>query len=109
MIACGSSVLICAVELYGKRFPKAVAVFEAAIDDTLSHLSYLVSHHPRISMTNMLERLFEEVKKRMRVVGVLADEVSASTLADDPLRSTKTSWVSSVLPNPTPLAEDYPE
>jgi hypothetical protein len=29
------------------------------------------------------------VKKRMRVVGVLADEVSASTLADDPLPSIK--------------------
>jgi putative transposase len=55
------------VELYGKRFPRAVAVFEAGIDDALSYLSYPGSHHARIRTTNMLERLFEEVKRRTRV------------------------------------------
>jgi putative transposase len=30
---------------------------------------------------NMLERLFEEVKRRTRVVGVFPNETSASTLA----------------------------
>jgi len=33
------------------------------------------------STTNMLERLFKEVKRRTRVVGVFPSEVSASTLA----------------------------
>jgi len=77
------------IEFYGKRFPRAVAVFEAGIDEALSYLSYPGSHHIRIRTTNMLERLFEEVKRR-RVVGVFPNEVSASTLATEiALRSTE--------------------
>jgi putative transposase len=71
------------VELYGKRFPKAVAVFEAGIDDALSYLGYPGSHHARLRTTNMLERLFEEVKRRTRVVGVFPNETSASGLAKE--------------------------
>ncbi len=71
------------VDLYAKRFPKAVAVFEAGIGDALSYLSYPGSHHARIRTTNMLERLFKEVKRRTRVVGVFPNEVSASTLATE--------------------------
>ena len=50
------------VELYGKRLPKAVAVFEAGIGDALTYLSFPGSHHTRIRTTNMLERLFKEVR-----------------------------------------------
>jgi putative transposase len=57
------------VEMYGGRFPKAVAVFEAGIEDTLAYLRYPGSHHARIRTMNMLERLFKEVKQRTRVVG----------------------------------------
>jgi putative transposase len=69
------------VELYGSRFPKAVSVFEAGIDDALSYLTFPGNHHARLRTTNMLERLFREVKRRTRVVGVFPNEVSASTLA----------------------------
>ncbi len=62
------------VELYRKRLPKAVAVFEAGIEDALTYLSFPGSHHTRIRTTNMLERLFKEVKRRTRVVGVFPDE-----------------------------------
>jgi len=71
------------VDLYGKRFPKAVGVFEAGIGDALSYLSYPGSHHARLRTTNMLERLFGEVKRRRRVVGVFPTETSASTLATE--------------------------
>ena len=78
------------VELYGQRFPKAVAVFEAGIGDALTYLSFPGSHHQRIRTTNMLERLFKEVKRRTRVVGVFPNETSASTLATEiALRSTE--------------------
>src|SRR3712207_778644 len=49
------------VELHARRFPKAVAVFEAGIGDALTYLGYPGSHHARIRTTNMVERLFEEV------------------------------------------------
>src|SRR3712207_7023157 len=53
-------------------FPKAVAVFEAGIGDALTHLSFPGSHHAKLRTTNMLERLFKEVKRRTR--GVRSEE-----------------------------------
>src|SRR5215210_2559400 len=58
------------VELYGGSFPKAISVFEAGIGDALTYLSFPGSHHAKLRTTNMLERLFKEVKRRTRVVGV---------------------------------------
>jgi len=81
------------VEVYGKRFPKAVAVFEAGIGDALSYLGYPGSHHhARLRTTNVVERLFEEVKRRTRVVGVFPNETSASTLATEIALRSSEQW-----------------
>jgi transposase-like protein len=80
------------LEIYGGRFPKAISVFEAGIDDTLIYLSYPGSHHARLRTTNMLERLFREVKRRTRVVGVFPNEVSASTLATEIVLRSSEEW-----------------
>jgi putative transposase len=80
------------VELYGKRFPKAVAVFEAGIEETLTYLGYPGSHHAKLRTTNMLERLFKEVKRRTRVVGVFPNETSASTLATEIALRSSEEW-----------------
>jgi putative transposase len=80
------------VELYAKRFPKAVSVFEVGIGDALSYLRYPGSHHARIRTTNMLERLFKEVKRRTRVVGVFPNEMSASTLATEIALRSSEEW-----------------
>ena len=78
------------VSLHQKSYPKAVALFEAGVADALSYLSFPGSHHIRIRTTNMLERLFKEIKRRTRVVGVFPNEKSASTLATEiALRSTE--------------------
>ena len=80
------------VELYGGRFPKAVAVFEAGIEDTLTYLNYPGSHHAKLRTTNMLERLFKEVKRRTRVVGVFPNETSASILATEIALRSSEEW-----------------
>jgi len=80
------------VELYSGRFSKAVSVFEAGIGDALTYLSYPGSHHARIRTTNMLERLFREVKRRTRVVGVFPNETSASTLATEIALRSSEEW-----------------
>jgi putative transposase len=80
------------VEFYGKRFPKAVAVFEAGIGDALTYLSFPGSHHAKLRTTNMLERLFKEVKRRTRVVGVFPNETSASTLATEIALRSSEEW-----------------
>jgi putative transposase len=80
------------VELYSGRLPKAVSVFEAGIADTLTYLSYPGLHHTRIRTTNMLERVFEEIKRRTRVVGVFPNEMSASTLATEIALRSSEQW-----------------
>ena len=80
------------VELYRGRFPKAVSVFEAGIGDALTYLSFPGSHHAKLRTTNMLERLFKEVKRRTRVVGVFPNETSASTLATEIALRSSEEW-----------------
>jgi putative transposase len=80
------------VSLYEKTYPKAVSVFEAGIEDALTYLRYPGSHHARIRTTNMLERLFKEVKMRPRVVGVFPSETSASALATAVVLRSSEEW-----------------
>ena len=77
---------------YKKSYPKAVSVFEAGIADTLTYLGYPGSHHARIRSTNMLERLFKEIKRRTKVVGVFPNETSASTLATEIALRSSEEW-----------------
>lgn len=80
------------VELYGERFPKAICVFEARIDEALIYLGYPGSHHARIRSTNMLERLFKEVKRRTKVIGVFPNETSATSLATEITLRSSEEW-----------------
>jgi putative transposase len=91
------------VELYSKRFPKAVAVFEAGIGDALAYLHYPSSHHAKLRTTNMLERVFKEVKRRTRVVGVFPNETSASTLATEITLRSSEEWA----PSPAPQVSGW--
>lgn len=80
------------VLFYKTSYPKAVSVFEAGIADTLTYLGYPGSHHARIRSTNMLERLFKEIKRRTKVVGVFPNETSASTLATEIALRSSEEW-----------------
>ena len=80
------------ISLYKKSYPKAVSVLEAGVADALSYLSFPGSHHARIRSTNMLERLFKEVKRRTRVVGVFPNETSAVTLATEIALRSSEEW-----------------
>jgi putative transposase len=80
------------VSLYEESYPKAVSVFEAGIEDALTYLRYPGSHHARIRTTNILERLFKEVKRRTRVVSVFPSETSASTLATEIALRSSEEW-----------------
>jgi transposase-like protein len=80
------------VEARVREGVKAVSVFEAGIEDALSYLSFPGSHHARIRSTNMLERLFKEVKRRTKVVGVFPNERSASTLATEIALRSSEEW-----------------
>lgn len=68
------------VARYGKRFGKAVSVLQGGLDNALTFLSFPSGHHRLLRTTNGLERLFGEVKRRTRVVGVFPSERSATNL-----------------------------
>ncbi len=75
------------VELYGSRFPKAVSVFEAGIDDALSYLSFPGSHHARLRTTNMLEKQSEKAHERanrLTIKRAIATYMNASPLSGTP-------------------------
>lgn len=55
---------------FQNRFPKAMEIFEAGIEDVLSYLHYPAPHRTRISSTNPLERVHLEIRRRTRVVGI---------------------------------------
>jgi putative transposase len=80
------------VSLYEESYPKAVAVFEGGMEDALTYLRYPGSHHAKLRTTNMLERLFKEVKRRTKVVGVFPNETSASTLTTAVVLRSSEEW-----------------
>jgi putative transposase len=80
------------VELYGKDYPKAGSVLEAGIGDALAYLRYPGSYHARVRSTNVLERLFEEVKRGTRVARVFPNETSAQTLATEIMLKSSEEW-----------------
>ncbi len=63
-----------------KRLPQAVKIFEQGIREGLAYLDFPREHRRRIRTTNGLERLFQEMKRRTRVIGVFPDERSLRTL-----------------------------
>ena len=78
------------ISLYEKCYPKAVS--EARVEDGLTYLRYLGSHHARMHSTNMLEWLFKEVKRRTSLVRVFPSETSASTLATAVVLRSNKEW-----------------
>lgn len=77
---------------YQKRFGKAVTVLQAGIADGLTFLAFPSSHQRLLRTTNGLERLFGEVKRRTRVVGVFPNETSATNLCTAVLLRATEEW-----------------
>jgi len=66
---------------WGKVFKGAVSTLQAGLEAALCYLDFPSSHHRLIRSTNGLERLFEEVKRRTRVVRIFPNETSAANLS----------------------------
>lgn len=79
---------------YRDRYPKAVACLEAGLDDALTYTDFPSSHHRYIRTTNGLERLFREVKRRTKVVGVFPSPQSAENLSLAVMLRVSEGWTS---------------
>jgi Transposase and inactivated derivatives len=80
------------VERYQKKYIKAIEVFKRGIEDALCYMRFPGSHHNFIRTTNGLERLFREVKRRTRVVGVFPGEKSAVSLSTTVMLRATEDW-----------------
>jgi transposase-like protein len=80
------------VERYEGRYRRAVEVFVRGLEEALTYLDFPSSHQRHIKSTNVLERLFREVKRRTRVVGVFPSEVSLTNLATVVMLRASEDW-----------------
>jgi transposase-like protein len=69
------------VERYEKRYPTAVRCFEEDFDACVAHLKCPPDHRRIIRTTNLLERLFEEERRRTRAVSTFFGERPVLKLA----------------------------
>ena len=60
--------------------PKAVATFERDIELTLSFYAFEPLLHPRIRTSNLIERLFEEFRRKSDEIGAFPNEQSCLTV-----------------------------
>jgi transposase-like protein len=55
---------------YRERYPEAIAVLAEGLEDSLQFYGFPEFDQKKVASTNVVERLFREVRRRSRVVGV---------------------------------------
>lgn len=93
---------------YQEAYPKAVAVLKRGLSEGLTYTSFPTSHQKYLRTTNSLERLFREVKRRTRVVGVFPNERSAENLATVVMLRVSEDWALRRYLNMAPLQTLFP-
>ena len=77
---------------YENRFPKAMEVLEAGLEDSLQYFQYEQISSRRISSTNMIERLNLEIRRRTNVVGIFPNMDSYIRLVTSYLIEYSEDW-----------------
>ena len=80
-------------KLLEMKLPKAAAMIQHSIPETLEYMHFLSEHWRHIRTNNPLERIMRELRRRTRVVGSFADGNSALMLVAARLRHIAgTTW-----------------
>lgn len=69
-----------AIEMLGRRAPKAAALLDEHGEEILAVYQLPERHRKRMRSTNMLERLNQEIKRRTRVIRIFPNEQSCLRL-----------------------------
>ncbi len=77
---------------YQKRFPKAINTLDNGLEDSLSFYSSPALDARKIASTNMLERLYKEIRRRTRVVGIFPNQESYVRLVTSYLIEYAEDW-----------------
>lgn len=79
------------IEAFSDRFPSAMACLADDLEASLAHLKLPVRHRISARTTNLLERSFEEERRRTKVIPRLLDEKSAMKLVFERTPSLRTA------------------
>lgn len=77
---------------YEREFPEACRCLTDDLDASLNHLHVLPRHRPMVRTTNLIERTFEEQRRRTKVIPHLLDEPSALRLLFAVLAQVSDRW-----------------
>lgn len=80
------------VERYQDHYPSAIACLKEDLEECLAHLALPAAHHKATGTTNLIERLFEEGRRRTKVVGRFPNEGSCLRLFFATLLAASQSW-----------------
>ena len=80
------------IECYRDRFKQAVEVFAQGLEEALTYLEIPGSHQRHIKHTNVLERLFREVRRRTKVSGGFPNEKNLANSATDAILRVSEDW-----------------
>lgn len=80
------------IERYEEKWPSAIACFKDDLEECLAHLRLPPIHHNATGMTNLIERLFEEGRRRTKVIGRFPTEGSCLRLFFATLMADSRGW-----------------
>jgi transposase-like protein len=80
------------IQKYQGTYPSAMKAFEEDLEACLNHLRCPVRHRKAIRTTNLLERTFEEERRRSKVIPRFFDEKSCLKLAFATLIRVSERW-----------------
>lgn len=72
---------------------KAMAIFDAGVDDALAFLVFPLEHHRKIASNNPVEHLNKEIRRRTRSVGIFPSDKSALRLITMILIEQSEAWM----------------
>jgi putative transposase len=80
------------IKRFGDRYPAAMACLADDLEASLAHLRLPVRHRVNVRTTNLLERTFEEERRRSKVIPRFNDEKSAIKLVFATLIRVSDPW-----------------
>jgi transposase-like protein len=80
------------IDDYSSKYPSAIKCFQEDLDSCLNFMKFPVGHHRFIRTTNLLERTFEEQKRRTKTIPRFFDEKSCIKLVFGTMIRVSEKW-----------------
>lgn len=90
--AAGQQAAADVLELFGRKYPSAMASFSEDLEASLAHLQVPAIHRQFVRTTNLIERSFVEERRRTKVIPQFLDERSCLKLVFATLARASHCW-----------------